>query len=92
MYPLVRRLKTPVKKKSQLDTRVTLKRSRVEYNDDNACTSNLSKLLRDCESIPSVSSVSQFHALDESVISFIDVLRAIKPATIVEDVIDNIID
>lgn len=66
---------------------MTLKRARVEYNDDNACTSNLSKLLRDCESFPSVSSVSQFHSLDESVISFVDVLRTIKPVTVVEDVI-----
>lgn len=84
---LVCRRKTPVKNKQQVDTRVTLKRARVEYNDDNACTSNLSKLLRDCESIPSVSSVSQFHSLDESVISFVDVLRNIKPVTVVEDVI-----
>lgn len=79
------RRKTPVKNK-QADTRETLKRARVEYDDDNACTSNLSKLLRDCESIPSVSSVPHCRALDESVISFVDVLRTVKPVQIVEDV------
>lgn len=79
------RRKTPVKNK-QTSTRETLKRARVEYDDDNACSSNLSKLLRDCESIQSESSVSQFRALDESVISFVDVLRTVKPVQIVEDV------
>lgn len=80
------RRKTPVKNKKQVDAREALKRARVEYDDDNASTSNLSKLIRDCESIPSVTSYSQFPALDESVISFVDVLRKVNPVTVVEDV------
>lgn len=68
-----------------MDARETLKRARVEYDDDNACTSNLSKLIRDCESIPSVTSYSQCSTLDESVISFVDVLRKVNPV-VVEDV------
>lgn len=79
------RRKTPVKNK-RVDTRETLKRARVEYDDDNACTSNLSKWIRDCESIPSVSNVSQFRSLDDSVISYVDVLRTVKPVVVVEDV------
>ncbi|VVC39625.1 Hypothetical protein CINCED_3A025647 [Cinara cedri] len=82
------RRKTPVKNKPQVDPRLALKRARVEYSDDNACTSNLSKVLRDCESIPSV---SQFHALDESVISFVDVLRTVKPVTVIEEEIKEIV-
>lgn len=82
------RRKTPVKNKQ-----VDLKRARVEYDDDNAsCTSNLSKLLRDCESVSSVSGESHFQGLDESVISFVDVLRTTKPVTVIEDVcltVDN---
>lgn len=69
-----------------MDARETLKRARVEYDDDNACTSNLSKLIRDCESIPSMTSYSQYPALDESVISFVDVLRKVNPVVVVEDV------
>lgn len=81
------RRKTPVKNR-QADARETLKRARVEYGDDNACSSNLSKVLRDCEqrSVPSVSNVSQYRSLDESVISFADVLRTSKPSTVIEDV------
>ncbi|XP_015378906.1 PREDICTED: protein downstream neighbor of son homolog [Diuraphis noxia] len=84
------RRKTPVKNKKQVDAREMLKRARVEYDDDNACTSNLSKLIRDCESIPSVSSYSQCPALDESVISFVDVLRKVNPVVVVEDVVEDI--
>jgi len=80
------RRKTPVKNKKQVDARAPLKRARVEYDDDNACTSNLSKLIRDCESIPSVTSYSQYPALDESVISFVDVLRKVNSVVVVEDV------
>lgn len=73
-----------------MDARETLKRARVEYDDDNACTSNLSKLIRDCESIPSVTGYSQFPVLDESVISFVDVLRKVNPVAVVEDVLNTI--
>ncbi|XP_050432346.1 protein downstream neighbor of son homolog [Adelges cooleyi] len=84
------RRKTPVKNK-QADTRAVLKRSRIECEDDNACSSNLSKLLRECESVPSVSSGLQCQPLDESVISFADVLRqTIKPVTIVEHNVEEI--
>lgn len=83
---VIRRRKTPVKNKKQVNARDTLKRARVEYDDDNACTSNLSKLIRDCESIPSVTSYSQYSALDESVISFVDVLRTANAVAVVEDV------
>jgi len=86
LHTFFRRRKTPVKNKKQVDARETLKRARVEYDDDNACTSHLSKLIRDCESTPSVTSYSQFKALDESVISFVDVLRKVNPVTVVEDV------
>lgn len=77
------RRKTPVKNK-QADARETVKRARVEYDDDNACTSALSKLLRNSES---VSGVSQCNALDESVISFVDVLRKPVPVTVVDEVV-----
>lgn len=84
-YTCLFRRKTPIKNK-RVDARESLKRAKVEYEDDNACTSNLSKWIRDCESVPSMSNVSQFHSLDESVISFVDVLRTVKPVDVVEDV------
>ncbi|XP_050542308.1 protein downstream neighbor of son homolog [Daktulosphaira vitifoliae] len=84
------RRKTPVKNNSE-NSRITLKRSHFECEDDNACSSNLSKILRECESIPTTSNCSQFQTLDESVISFADVLRqTTKPVAVIDDIIEEI--